>query len=141
MRHIWKEQDITKALKQMAKTHPDEVVFERAWFKLEDRLNSRKKHFWQGFVWKPWSHPVRWLAAACLCLGFTGILYNQASNSDYSDTASYLMSVSNLTANLTHDSGVVNVSVLLSGPSNSVVDLLKADDESKDILSGDEILL
>ena len=141
MKRNWKEQDITKAIKQMAKATPDELVFERAWLKLEDRINARQKHFWQTFVWKPWGHPVRWVAAACLCLGFTGLLYNQASNRENEDMASYMMSVSHSTSNVNHDLGLVKVPVLLSGPSNTAAGLLKNNDDHPDILSGDEILL
>lgn len=141
MKRVWKEQDINKALKQMAKAPVDRTVFDRAWFKLEDRIISRKKRVWQHIVWKPWVHPVRWVALACLCLGFTGLIYNQHAINETNDTASYLMSVSNPTANITHDLGMVNVSVLLSGPSNSASDIFKSDDEHTDVLSGDEILL
>jgi hypothetical protein len=141
MKQNLKKQDIEKALRQMAKAAPEEAVFDRVWYKLEDRINSKSEHFWHHLIWKPWGHPVRWVAAACLCLGLTGVLYNVNSNANDKDAASFIMSVSNPTANVTHDLGMVNVSVLLSGPSTNGVELLKTDDEHSDILAGDEILL
>lgn len=141
MKRLWKTQDIEKALRQMAKANPPEGSFDRVWYKLEDRLGSRKVHSWRHIIWKPWGHPVRWVAVACLCLGLTGVFYNGVSNSNDRDAASFIMSVSNPTANVTHDLGMVNVSVLLSGPSTNRVEVLKADDEHSDILSGDEIFL
>ncbi len=141
MKKIWKKQDVEKILRQMAKTTPEETVFDRVWYKLEDSINSKKEHFWQHVIWKPWGHPVRWVAVACLCMGLTGVVYNGISTANDKDVASFIMSVSNPTENVTHDLGTVNVSVLLSGPSTNGVELLKTDDEHSNILSGDEILL
>jgi hypothetical protein len=141
MKRIWKDQDITKAIKQMAKATPDEMALERAWIKLEDRINSRQKHFWQLFVWKPLSHPVRWVAAACLCLGFTGLLYNQVSITDNEDMASFMVNVSRPASNVSRDLGVVKVPTLLSAPSGAAAGILKVSEDRPDILSGDDILL
>ena len=136
------EKDITKALKQMAKAKPEDIVFQRVWFKLEDRIAARVKPRRQ-VIWKPWGHPAGWLAAACLFLTFTGALYQRATVLDNEDMVSYMKSVSDSTstANVTRDLGLVNVSVLLSGPSASTAGLLKNDDEHSDILAGDEIFL
>ena len=141
MKSLWKDENITKALKKMAKAAPEEMVFNRVWFKIEDRLTVPKRHFWSRIVWRPWSHPVRWVAmAACLCVGFTGTFYHLDTN-DKNDMVSYMMSVSNAGANVTRDSGLVNVSVLLSEPSTSTAGLLTNDDDHSDVLAGDEILL
>lgn len=141
MRRI-KDKEITKALKQMAKTGPEEVVFQRVWFKLEEKIASREKPRRQ-VIWRPWGHPAGWVAAACLFLVFTGALYHQSLVLDNEDMVDYMMSISNSTSsdNVTRDLGLVNVSVLLSGPSVSNAELLKADDEHSDILAGDEIFL
>jgi hypothetical protein len=141
MKRNMKIQDIDKTLKQMAKAVPEEAVFERVWYKLEDRIQSRTNHFWQHVIWKPWGHPVRWVAAACLCLTLSSTLYIQNMNKENKDMAEYLMSISNPAANVTRDLGVVNVSVLLSGPSANGLELMKADDEHSNILPGDEIFL
>src|SRR5579859_6287629 len=116
----WKEQDINKALRKMAKAPPEPEFFERVWFKLEEKITSRQQPFWGSIVWKPWGHPVRWVAAmACLTLAFTGFLYNR-SIVDQQEMASYVITVSNPTENLTKDLGVVKVSKLLSEPSVSM---------------------
>ena len=77
MKRLWKTQDIEKALRQMAKANPPEGSFDRVWYKLEDRLGSRKVHSWRHIIWKPWGHPVRWVAVACLCLGLTGFFITE----------------------------------------------------------------
>ncbi len=141
MKHNWKDEDISKALKKMAEGAPEEIIFDRVWFKIEDRLAAPKKHFWNHIIWRPWGHPVRWVAmAACLCIGFTGAFYHIDTN-DKNDMASYLMSISEAGTNVTRDLGLVNVSVLLSEPSTSTADLLTNDDDHSDVLAGDEILL
>jgi hypothetical protein len=141
MKSLWKDENITEALKEMAKAAPEEVVFDRVWFKIEDRLAAPKKRFWNHIIWRPWGHPVRWVAAAaCFCLTLTGTFYHLDTN-DKNDMVSYMMSVSNAGANVTRDSGLVNVSVLLSEPSTSTAGLLTNDDDHSDVLAGDEILL
>ncbi len=138
MRPVWKDEDIAKALRKMGKSGPDAAVSERVWFKLEDRILSRRKHF--SFVWRPWVHPVRWVAAAaCLCMTFTGVLYHQDSV-DKNDLAAFLMTVSDPAVNVTRDPGVVHVSVLMSEPADKAPDVLK-DQGRIDPLGDDEIFL
>jgi hypothetical protein len=140
MRRVWNEQDITKALKKMGKLSVNPEVFERAWFKIEERIAAKGKHFWTPIIWKPWSHPVRWVAAtACLCIAFTAFLY-QRNMIDQTEMESYVISVSNPTENVTKDLGIVRVSRLLSEPSASVADLM-IDDVHVDPLPEDQILL
>lgn len=142
MKRNMKEQDITKALRQMAKAKPEEAVFDRVWYKLEEHIDARRNHAGRHITWKPWGHPVRWVMAACFCLALTGTFYHQISVSDNEDVAEYLQSVSNPTANVGHDLGMVNVPILLTGPSTTNANLLKeADDEHSNVLAGDEILL
>ena len=141
MKRNLKEKDILKSLRDMAKASPDGHVFERVWYKLEDRIASRTHQTARHLTWKPWMHPVRWVAAACLCLAISGVLYQQHVNYEGEDMADYLMSISNPTANIGHDLGVVKVPILLTGPSNSGAGIVKIDDEHSDVLKGDEILL
>lgn len=139
MRHAWKEQDINKALVKMGKASPEPEVFERAWFKIEEKAASRGNHFWTSIVWRPWGHPVRWVAAmACLAVAFTGFLYNR-SIVDQQEMGSYVMSVSNPTENITKDLGMVKVSKLLSEPSATVANLFE--DVHVDPAPEDQILL
>ena len=139
MKHIWNEQQIIKALKKMAKASPEPEVFERAWFKLEEKIGSRRIPLWGSIVWKPWSHPVRYVAAmACLLLAFTGILYQRAVM-DQQELGAYVLSVSNPTEGITKDLGVVRVSRLLTEPSASVADLLE--DVHVDPAPEDQLLL
>lgn len=141
MKRTMKEQDITKILRQMAKAAPDGGVFNRAWYKVEERIAARA-NAGRHIVWRPWGHPVRWVAAACLCLALTGTLYHQVSSDDNQAVAEYLLSVSNPTAGVERDLGVVKLSVLLTGPSTSAASFLKdADDEHSNVLAGDEIFL
>lgn len=141
MKRVWNDQEITKVLRQLTKAVPERTVFDRIWFNIEERLASRKKHLWKHIIWKPFSHPASWVAAACLCLAFTGTLYRQITINNNEEMAAYMMSVSTSTSNMPRDLGMVNVSVLLSGPSTSAVDFNKTDDEHSDILAGDDILL
>ncbi len=138
MRHTLKEQDITKALQKMAKASPEPEVFERTWFKIEEKIASRGKHFWSEIIWRPWGHPVRWVAAmACLAVAFTGFLYNR-SIVDQQEMASYVISVSS-PENITKDLGMVKVSKLLSDPSSGMANLFE--DVHIDPAPEDQILL
>jgi negative regulator of sigma E activity len=138
MKHIWKDEDITKILKEMAKAVPEKTVFQRVWFKVEERLDSRRYH--SHMVWHPWLHPVRWVAAAaCLCLAFTGVLY-QHDIADKNDMAAYLMSAPDPVATVTVDPGMVHVSVLISEPANKAPDVFR-DQNPFNPLAGDEIFL
>ncbi len=139
MKSSWKDENITKALKKMAKATPEDVVFDRVWFKIEDRLTVPKKHFWNHIIWRPWGHPVRWVAmAACLCFAFTGTLYH-FNNVDETEMGSYLINISNPIENISQDQNVVKVSTLLSEPSTSAPDM--SDEVKIDSLSSDEIFL
>jgi hypothetical protein len=134
----WNDEDITKALKKMAEASVLETSVNQAWFKIDETLSARKNRFWNHIVWKPWNHPIRWVVVmACLCMGYTGAAYH-ANLVDQSDMDSYLISISNPTANITKDLGVANVSVLLGEPSS--VPEVKVDDHL-DSIAADEILL
>lgn len=141
MKRTKKERDIIKVLRQMADMAPGAGVFERIWYKIEERAASRA-NAGRHIVWRPWGHPVRWVAAACLCLALTGTLYHAVSADDNQALAEYLLSISNPTAGVEHDLGVLKLPVLLTDPSTSASNLLKdADDEHSNVLAGDEILL
>lgn len=122
MKHSWKDEDITKALRNMAKAPVENVVFERVWFKIEERLSPDRKRWWHSFVWRPWSHPVRWVAVvACLTFIFSGALYQQYKwgIKEQADLACYMLSVSNPTANDAKESEVIKVSSLMLDTSNA----------------------
>lgn len=139
MKKILKTQNIERALAKMGKTAPDEAVFDRAWYKIEDRINARTKHVWQHIVWKPLVHPVRWVAlAACFCAVVTGTLYQQ-DRTENNEVASFLINVSNPMATITRDQNIVKVSALLSDSGPSVPDM--SDDVHIDSLATDEIFL
>jgi hypothetical protein len=139
MRNIWNDEDITKALKKMAEAPQTKPNFDQTWFKIEERLEARKNHIWNHITWKPWGHPVRWVAAAaCLCVLYSGVAYHQYSV-DQSEMGGYLMSVADPTANVAKELGVEKVSVLLSEASTPVPDV-KVDDRLEPI-AADEILL
>ncbi len=138
MKYKWSETDITKVLKKIGEVSVSETSINQTWFKIEERLSARKNHFWNNIVWKPWSHPIRWvMATACLCLVYTGAAYH-VNSVDQSDMDSYLISISNPTENIAKDLGVANVSVLL-GESSSVPEV-KVDDHL-DSIAADEVLL
>ena len=102
-------------------------------------MEARKTHGWNHWVWKPWSHPVRWvLVTACLCVTSAGVVYHQNSV-DQSETAAYMLSVANPVANVSKELGVVKVSVLLSEPTSTVPEV-KVDDHL-DSIAADEALL
>lgn len=137
MKKIWKTQDIGRALAQLGKMVPEEAVFDRAWYKIEDRINSRIHP--QHIVWKPWGHPVRWIAlAACFCVAVTGVLVQQQTNEN-NEVASFLVNVSDPMATITHDQNIVKVSALLSDSSSAVPDM--SDEVHIDSLVTDEIFL
>ncbi len=141
MKRTMKERNILKTLRQMAKAAPGEDVFNRVWYKIEERIASRA-NAGRHIVWRPWGHPVRWVAAACLCLVLTGTLYHEVSIGDNQAVAEYLLSVSNPTVGVERDLGVVKLPILLTDPSTSAPNLLKeTDDEHSNVLADDEILL
>jgi len=135
------ERQFDKELGRMGRLSPPNEVFNRVWFKVEDRLANRKKHFWNSIVWRPWAHPVGWVAlSACLGVALTGVSYerNQADNNEM---ASYLLTISNPADYLAHDDNVVNVSKLLTEPSPVITAILSSDEEQVNVLPGDEIFL
>jgi hypothetical protein len=135
----WKDEDITKAIQEMAKTSAKAVSYDHVWYKIEDKLAARKNGVWNNLTWKPWGHPVRWvMAAACLCLALTGVFYHE-DNVEQSELASYVISVSDPTANVSQDSGMLRVSSLLSDPSSTDADMTV--DDSLDSIAADEVLL
>ncbi len=139
MKREWNEAEITKALKKMGRTPVDAASYDRVWFKIEERLEKRQKPFWSSFVWRPWSHPIRWVAAsALLIVAFTGTLYRMDS-AENADLATYLINVSNTPESVTRDPGLIKVSVLLSEPSGLVPDMTV--DNHVDPLADDEIFL
>jgi hypothetical protein len=141
MRRVWKDEDITKILKKMDKTPVDRSVYDRVWFKVEERIERRNRSFLNNIVWRPWIHPIRWVAAAaCLVVTFTSVLYHQNAL-DQADLASYVETVSNPTANVTNDIGIVHVSSLISGAPSSPLQEALFFDESSDSLSNDELAL
>ncbi len=137
MKRNFKIQEIERALARMKKETPEPVVFDRVWYKLEDRIQSRTRP--QHIVWKPWGHPVRWVAlAACLCVAVTGVLVQQQANEN-NEVASYLVNVSNPMATISHDQNIVKVSALLSDSPSSVPEM--SDEVHIDSLATDEIFL
>jgi hypothetical protein len=139
MRSKWNDQDIMKALKKMAEVSVLETSVDQTWFKIEEKLSARKKHFWNQIVWRPWNHPIRWvMVPACLFIAVTGAAYH-SNLADQADMDSYLISISNPTENIGKDLGVVNESVLL-GESSSQASEAKVDDHL-DSIAADDILL
>jgi|ERR1035441_7832354 hypothetical protein len=139
MKNKWNDENITKALKQIAKTKTDEIVFERVWFKIEDRLGTPKKGFWSHVVWRPWGHPVRWVVmAAGLSLVLTGTIYHMNGVEDL-EMGSYLIHISDPIDAISQDQDVVKVSTLLSEPSSSAPEM--SDEVKIDSLASDEIFL
>ena len=139
MRKTLKDEEITKILKKMGKTPVDGMAYDRVWFKVEERLEKREKGFLNNIVWRPWGHPIRWVAAvACLMLAFSGFL-THVDIGEKNDMANYLINVSNTPENVTQDPGIVKVSILLSEPSSSAPNM--SVDNHADPLSADEIFL
>jgi negative regulator of sigma E activity len=131
------EQNIDRQFRQWSKAEPHPAVFERTWVKIEDRLADRKPK--THLVWRPWSHPVRWVAiAACMCLTLIGYLY-QGNLKDSNDIASHLMSVSNPTASMTRDQNFIKISALLTDSPSSAPEM--SDEVKVDALASDEIFL
>ena len=131
------ERKIDRELRKWAKVESHPAVFERTWMKIEDRLADRKpKTHW---VWRPWSHPVRWVAlTAGLCLVLTGYLY-QDDSAEGNEMASYLINVSDPTASMTQDQNFIKVSALLTDSSSSAPEM--SDEVKVDSLASDEIFL
>src|ERR1700677_887622 len=128
MANTWKDEQISHELKKMGQGSTENAVFERAMFRIETCLENRKKHFWNSITWRPWAHPGAWVAfAACLCLTVTGAFYhqNQADNADFD---SYMITISNPTANVTHETDGIVEPILLSEETPAVsTDILLSD--------------
>ena len=144
MRHAWKDEDITKVLGIMSKASTENVVFDRVWFKIEKRLSPGAGQWRHSFVWRPWVHPVRWVAAvACLALVFSGAFYKQYqwSNEDRADLVCYMLSVSNPTANDANESDVIKVSTLMLETSNTATQDAFLDGDRNDSLTNNGLFL
>lgn len=114
MSNTWEDKQISHELKKMGQASTENSLFERVLFKIETRLENRKKHFWNSITWKPWAHPGGWAAlAACLCVSVTGALYHQ-NQVDNNDLDSYLITISNPTANTIPDPDGIKVPILLT---------------------------
>ncbi len=114
MPNTWKDEQISRELKKMSQTPAEDALFARVLFKIETRLENRKKHFWNSITWKPWAHPGGWAAlAACLCVSVTGAFYHQ-NQVDNNDLDSYLIFISNPTVNTTSDSDGIKMPILLT---------------------------
>ena len=138
MGQVWKDEDITKALHKSAGAGSKEV-YDRAWSRIEGKLALRSGHVGSHLTWKPWGHPVRWVAlAACLCVSVTGVFYHKNSV-EQSEIASYVITVSDPTANVSQDAGLVKVSALFSEPSSNDADMKM--DDNIDPIAVDEVLL
>lgn len=127
----------------MPKASAKDTVFDHVWFKIEDKLAARNKPLLGPVIWRPWVHPIRWVAAAaCLCVAFTGGLYHQDSV-DKTELANYVLSVSNPAADVSSDWGIVKVSSLLLEPPASSIHGIVADEDnnSKGSLSNDALFL
>ncbi len=135
----WRDEDITKALKTLGKNSPDSSAYNHVWFKIEEKLAQRRKPVLGSIIWRPWSHPIRWVgAAACLLMVFSGVLYQIGDREDR-ELGSYLVTVSNTAESVTSDPGWVRVSVLLSEPSAAAPDMTV--ENHVDPLADDEIFL
>jgi hypothetical protein len=141
MKRTWNDKNISKALQKLSAADRDENPFDRAWFKIEDRLAAPKRDPRNRLVWRPWAHPVRWVAlAACLCVTFTGIQYRQVE-AEKNEVASYLITISDPMGAINRDQDFVKVSTLLSEPSTAMTGIPSSNDDHSDAPSGDEIFL
>jgi len=130
MTRPWEDQDITKAIKSLDEAPLEGPRAERLWLRMETRLLDRQKPFWGFTAWRPWGHPVRWVAmAACLIVGFSGIYVHQNSV-DQGEMASYLLSVSNPVESVGRDPGLVRVSALLTDSAASDGSAFLEDDQT-----------
>lgn len=131
------EQKIDRELRKFGGVEPHPAVFDRTWMRIEERLTDRAaKTRW---VWRPWGHPVRWVAMAiCLCAIITGYLY-QGNDEDNNEIASHLMNVSNPVASLSRDENIIKLSTLLTDAPALPPEM--TEDVKVEALSADEIFL
>jgi hypothetical protein len=121
---------IQQHLRKAGLASAESADFEKAWLKIEDRLQGRKRHFWTTLVWKPWA-PGNWAVMALgLCVAVIGlqIHLNRAENTELD---SYLADISNPTANIASDSDESIAPALLTEASTRSSDVLLADDEDR----------
>lgn len=132
MQNIWNDGQIRKKLSEKNQGAGEEVVFDKVWRKVEDRLVSRKEPFRGPVLWKPWAHPGGWVAvAACLCVTLGGFQY-QRNQADKNDLASCLITLSDPAAYEIRDAGELNVPVLLAEPSTPITDIFLSDEDHPD---------
>jgi hypothetical protein len=136
MRSTWKNEQISRELKKMDPPSAENLLFDRVFFKIENRIEKRQKHFWSSLAWKPWAHAGGWMAlAACFCVTITGVLYQQ-NKADNADMDSYMFTISNPTANVSQDMDGIKVPILLTDePHAETTNILLSDEDHSDILS------
>ncbi|HVZ81270.1 MAG TPA: hypothetical protein VHE12_10830 [bacterium] len=129
------ENQIEREIRKMGKIQSHPAVFERAWTRIEERLAEPKTHW----VWRPWGHPVRWVAmAACLFLALSAYFY-QGNMDDNSEIATHLINVSNPMGAMVRDQNLIKVSTLLSD--SSPLTPAMTDEVQVDELASDAIFL
>ena len=129
MKNLLEEEHLNRLLRNGSLATAENADFEKVWLRIEGRLTSRKKYFWNSLVWNPRAHPGSWAAmVACLCVLLTGFQY-QRTQADNRDLASYLISISNPTANITREPDGINVTALLDEPSAAATDVLLSDED------------
>ena len=132
-----KEINLTETLREMGQTPVDPVVFDRAWFKVEERIAARQRPFLGHLIWRPWGHPIRWAAAAMLMFAvYSGVLYDNLQDQD--NLGEYVETISNPTVNLAKDPGIVRVSPLTSEAPSPFRELLLSD-EGADTSTNDDL--
>jgi hypothetical protein len=132
----WKDGQISHELKKMGQASAENALFDRVLFRIETRLESRKKHFWNSITWKPWAHPGSWMAiAACFCVTVTGALYH-LKQTENADLDTYMINLSNPTANVNQEMDGIKVPILLSDePHAETTNILLSDEDRSEILS------
>ena len=131
------EQEIDRELRKLGGEEPHPAVFERSWMRIEERLSDRGAKF--RWVWRPWGHPVRWVAVAlCLCVVIVGYLY-QGNAEDNNEIVSHLMNVSNPMASVSRDENLIKVPTLLTDSPSLTPEM--TDDVKVGDLAADEIFL
>ena len=138
MNQNWNEEEISKALKAKDGNPVPEMAFDRVWFRIEDAIEQKRKRSREAGVWRPWNHPVGWLAAACcLMMLFGSVRYHQAT-AEQTEVLSYLKSIADPSADDMDEAEVIQVSALLSEPSpgNGMGSLIS--DEETDEEFGEE---
>ncbi len=108
----------------------ENLAFEKAWLKIEDRLQGRKHPAGRTLVWKPFA-PGNWAVMALgLCVAVMGVQVHR-NRVDKDDLDSYLADIANPTANIASDPVESTASVLLTEPVTRSSDVLLSDDEDR----------